>query len=1822
MALNFNTTPYYDDFDADKNFHRILFRPGRAVQARELTQSQTLLQDQLQKFGDHIFKDGSRVTGAQLFSIGEGDIAEIAKDSANLSSNSASSVRHVKLQSTFDGTSINVSSFIGNYITTNTANVELANVKNIYYVHHADGAVDSDPDTLYVSYIRTSGSRFGAGTGNVIIDIANSTNLQIFSTADLSTSNLVGTVTTASADAYGKAKLLGVTDGVFYTNGVFVKNSQQIIAVDKYNANANVSVGFEVQENIIASTADTTLLDPALDSSNYLAPGGDRYKITLNLSKKDLDTANASLPSLTTNKYIELVRYKNGSLVKDSNETVYSELGRTLAQRTYDESGDYIVEGLRTRLEALGNTDLTLNITGGKAYVKGYEVNKTLHTRVPVNRARDTETVTGYDIPTFYGNFINVTGLGGAAFNSNVSERVELFSSNTVLDNTTKVAEAYVRNQQYVSGSGTDAIHKLSLFNLKKVSNTGGVNIPISLTKSIKGVTDSANCNVASLSITSVESIASVQNNTTFLRVTNPEFIQVGDEVFGRNVSTQSAIGLGGEQSERRVFVTAIQGSNVTLSNVSVVSDETSNTYTFQRTNISETKFEASVFESSYDSVASINDINYDVKRVFKSVSFTAGTATINTNDGSERFKVAGSDVLKQTHYMVIARTTAGSFDSGEQVDLSPAGVTFSTSNSPGNPDALTIDLNDGSFTGQADILATIDITSAARRTKTANSHFKLFDEIGNTSTSIIRSLGITDLVNVTAIYISNEAGVPASTSNTNVLEYFTVDTGQRDSFYDHATIKLKESGIGEVNTGGVNVVYNRFQHTGTGHFDANSYPVYEDIPQYTLKNDVKIDLRDSVDFRPTRADDETSNVYSNTSMTFTQNQIVDSREAEVDTELTYYLGRIDKLVLDPSGDFRIIEGKSALNNPPTPLDDAEAMTILKMSLPPYTYQTSNVKIDLVKNRRYTMRDIGGIDHRLTRMEYYTALNLLESDIAGSTFYDDAKIQLFNNGFIVDDFKGHGIGDVLNPDYKCSIDYESRVLHPRFKSNATNTSIVTTGLTDTGNTLTVPFDLAVYAGQNVASSITNINPFNVVSFVGHVELKADVTTYADFNTRPQVGINNDGGSDNFEFGVNHAGSRWNEWLTVAYNPDVTTNFSYYDTTGKLTSTTSSEEAGYSGAKTVADEIFYFMAPEDIEFEIYGYRPNTPVFLYLDGKNISASLRKFNTSTNTYDTGQSSMHILSDANGYVKGLIKLSESSFQFAAGEHTLLFIDNIFSDRFFTSSAVTNYYSGTPESKKPKEVVVVHQGGGTPQGPVNHGFFYDSPRSQLDVHNELLANDDGGGSPGIATTITQYAAAVNNTYRASDILNRPPDIEGYKWYLVAINNFQNQNGKEYFDPDNLRTQFLASEEFAEFQSKGLQPDPLSQTFFINEQTDPQGIFLAAVDIFFSTKASDDLPVTFEIRKTVNGYPSDEIYKFSQVTKNPSDIVIPSDSNIPEATRFTFKKPLFLLPGEYAMVLKTSSSEYNVFIAEVGKNRLDTNQTVVSQPYLGSLFKSQNASTWTPEQGKDLCFVLLRAQFDTSGSFTAVIEPKNDATLLGNFDSYADLLRFDVPFDTYTKNTSLRFQLAVKANGSSDLDPYIDIIPGQTNYLNNRKVFSANTDANLKITMSTTDDKFSPTIDLDRARFIFIEHLINATSNTNVTSFPETLPLGGGASSKYITKKVTLEEGFDANALRVFLAKNLPSGASVKVYYRVQADIDNSDFNDIPFVEMTQVTDIRTAQNISDFYDCEYKAQNISYTSEEATFDDFRYFQIKIVMFATNTSKVPLIKNLRAIALS
>ena len=251
MSLNLNVDPYYDDFDPTKNYHRILFKPGYAVQARELTQTQTILQNQISSFADNIFKQNSPVTGGQI--------------TTNFTCN------YIKLNTTINGSAVNVTNFVGLLITDASGTISAK------VIAVSPGVSGGDPPTLIVSY--QSGTQFSDNT--IIYNLG------------------VGIAQSIVSGSTGSSSVASIAQGVFYitgsyqnssgvtvTTGNFVQVNPQIVVLDKYDNTPTMRVGLNISESIVSSGSDPSLLDPAISASNYQAPGADRYQITLNLVTK------------------------------------------------------------------------------------------------------------------------------------------------------------------------------------------------------------------------------------------------------------------------------------------------------------------------------------------------------------------------------------------------------------------------------------------------------------------------------------------------------------------------------------------------------------------------------------------------------------------------------------------------------------------------------------------------------------------------------------------------------------------------------------------------------------------------------------------------------------------------------------------------------------------------------------------------------------------------------------------------------------------------------------------------------------------------------------------------------------------------------------------------------------------------------------------------------------------------------------------------------------------------------------------------------------------------------------------------------------------------------------------------------------------------------------------------------------------------------------------------------------------------------------------------------------------------------------------------
>lgn len=484
--------------------------------------------------------------------------------------------------------------------------------------------------------------------------------------------------------------------------------------------------------------------------------------------------------------------------------------------------------------------------------------------------------------------------------------------------------------------------------------------------------------------------------------------------------------------------------------------------------------------------------------------------------------------------------------------------------------------------------------------------------------------------------------------------------------------------------------------------------------------------------------------------------------------------------------------------------------------------------------------------------------------------------------------------------------------------------------------------------------------------------------------------------------------------------------------------------------------------------------------------------------------------------------------------------------------------------------------------------------------------------------------------------------------------------------------------------------DPIAQTFFITPTEHPNGVFISSVGLYFYNK-DEILPVTVQIRPTVNGYPhSSKVIPYAEASLDSEYITTSFDASV--ETKIKFDVPIYLEPGEYALVIKSDSLEYEVFVSELGSRIIGTNRIVSEQPYLGSFFKSQNASTWDAIQLEDLTFNLYKCVFTPSGTVTFfnqapeantpadIIYTHLDDTKLPNTNiSYRHSLDSGATFSDYIPDTNFRrdagrltlntgtggqYRLtATLSTNDTDVSPIIynksglltaieNIIdngdieaddisivntgfyPGNVNGVLNVNVYDyrGGIQATARANVNSSGNVSNIVILTAGSGFINTATAnISQTAGTIAATFKVASELdasGGPIQAKHISRSVTLAEGFDAGDLRVFLTAYKPTGTDIKVYYKVKAADDPEPFADKSYVLMNQKTRGTSYSSINNFEDSiEYEYEpfdtlnSISYSTATTTYTTFNQFAFKIALTSDDTSKVPIIYDLRAIAL-
>jgi len=386
QETNLNVSPYFDDFDPQKNYYKVLFKPGYPVQARELTGLQSVLQNQIGQFGNHVFKEGSVVIpGAIHYNITEAVI----------------------LENTFNG--LNVDSYIDNLLDKVIIGQDSGVRAKVFHILKQNES-DNSNTILYVNYLNTSSE------GNS--KLSNSESILVESTVSPGFSDLTPIqanqpfATTISTDATARGSLVILSEGVYFLRGYFVNVPSQKLILDALGNIPSYKIGFTILENVINSDIDSSLVDNAKGFSNYAAPGADRFQINAVLSKVPFTILSDQNPS----NFVELMRVENGVLTRESSNPQYSILADEFARRTYDESGDYYIKPFKLEVknslndnrgnEGLYNSgqltyqgqvpsdDLGVyKISPGKAYVKGYELDLLSTSLVDFDKPRTTKTL-------------------------------------------------------------------------------------------------------------------------------------------------------------------------------------------------------------------------------------------------------------------------------------------------------------------------------------------------------------------------------------------------------------------------------------------------------------------------------------------------------------------------------------------------------------------------------------------------------------------------------------------------------------------------------------------------------------------------------------------------------------------------------------------------------------------------------------------------------------------------------------------------------------------------------------------------------------------------------------------------------------------------------------------------------------------------------------------------------------------------------------------------------------------------------------------------------------------------------------------------------------------------------------------------------------------------------------------------------------------------------------------------------------------------------------------------------------------------------------
>lgn len=1436
--LNFNRAPYFDDFSASKTQMKVLFKPSRPVQARELNVAQSIISNQISSFADHVFKNGSKVSNAR---------------------SSMTKYEYVRVRETID-----VEFLKEGMIVTGVA----SGLKGKFVIGSNNDGVD--PATLYIVYINTAvdgeTTSFVPGEGLEIQD----ENGQIIMTGTVRCPSCPGSSESGEVFPTGKGHVFTVDEGVFYFEGMFLQSRRQSIIVSKYShpkGQADSSfdgrkIGFDFVQTITTSDEDPSLFDPSLGYPNATAPGADRYTVDLSLTTRSYDEEDGD-------KFLLICKMRSGYVVDyQKTDSEYADLMDNIAKRTYETNGDYTVRPFKLSFyehkKKTANDPLGWDVNGSEAniialitpsvgYIRGYRVETIADTPILMKKARDSKSLNTFVKRFDEGSYITLMPSSNIVW-PNEKNDVGVIGNETIsfyddlLGTGNIVGHATVVDLERVSGLNFDhtAIYKYRV-----------IDVVMSSGKTFNDIKSAANVPSAFIAD------AVVSLGTGNFELSNPDNSPLVFEINKPNI------------------------------------------------------------QSLRDSDNSLNgSMTITVRKKLK--------ATLDSS-GSYTFATTTDEFFSPLNPRTIVYATSGS-NVTETFDLTGSNISITET-------SMTLSLG-AAYSGH-----TVTVITDVIRTNQKEKNKTLIPFVYTTSGApqILAGsreyLGKADAFSVTSIEVYNhqDPGNPVLVKDVT-SEYF-LNNGANDWYYGESSVVLKNA-LSVAVTGDMrlHVSFKYFEHSGNvGFFTIDSYSdvindpandlTYEDIPSFVSSKGTVIPLISAIDFRPIKIGTDVTGTIPSSSSTAL-------------FDCAFYLPRADIIQINKNG---LIYSKQGVpgENPALPKPDADAMVLYHVFLSAYTYTIDDVKMKYIENKRYTMRDIGRLEKRISDVEYYTTLSLLERSAADMSIKDENGLDRFKNGFLADDFTEFQAADLENFEFRASMDRKHSELRPRFKASGVKLAVnkaLSTNVVWHGEYGTLPYVSETQSENPYGTKHISINPYFMYGKKGSLVLSPNNDTWSEENLLPEIVTNVDAGSDALKKILSPGdllGTRWGSWSSqnstivgAAGSPDSSkssvpsTGFSISPSSPAASSSTqivstisvaTSQSAiervdTYTVESDVKDvQIIPFARGRVIQFYASNLRPNTRVYAYFDKTPVFDSVRSISNPLTTSNSASVLSQIAfgsplyTDQNGAVIGEFSLPTG--RYFTGKSEFKLSDDptgLFEEDVETTYATATYFSGGLELTRQTQTLnistpVVQQ---VPSAPVQ-----------------------------------QVSAAP---YTAD---------QHYADWLVA-------------GGVGSRNDFAGA----------IVRDPVAQQFFVDEDQ-----FITGLDIFLERVDQTSDLIWVEIRTMVNGYPSN-----SPLTRRefkPEQLTFSPDSSAVQ--HIEFYNPVFVEGGEnYCFVVGGASPNTRIWVAKLGQEVVNMPGKIVeTQPTVGSSFRSQNGVTWNAEQFETIKYKLYRAKF-TQREMSVVFQNK------------------------------------------------------------------------------------------------------------------------------------------------------------------------------------------------------------------------------------------------------